>query len=136
MNWFSTLYNDPLIKTHWVICDALHDYSRIKWKHTLLNLEKARDVASQDVLNEHDWIWGVKDLNVTRSNLVVTWKVRPHMSIISWFPLGLCCFSFLQLIFQFVQKIKNKPKNNGWKKVTMKNVTFFLDENDHLHDNA
>ena len=34
-------------------------------------LEKAPDVAYQDVLNEFISTWGVKGLIVTRSNLVV-----------------------------------------------------------------
>ena len=56
--------------------------------------------------------WGVKGLIVTWSNLIVTWKFRPQMGIISSSPLGLrwChpCWlyfgSFLQLNFQFVPK--------------------------------
>jgi hypothetical protein len=43
-------------------------------------------------------IWGVKGLIVTRSNLVVTWKNRPQMSIISWLPLRLRCFSWVGCI--------------------------------------
>ena len=69
-------------KTCQVIWDALQDYGRIEWKQTLLHLEKALDVAYQDVLKEFDLTWGVKGLIMTRSNLVVTWKVRPHMGII------------------------------------------------------
>ena len=70
-------------KTHQVVWDALQDYGRIEWKRTLLDLEKAPDIAYQDVLKEFDSIWGVKGLIMTRNNLVVTWKVRPHMGIIS-----------------------------------------------------
>ena len=62
----------PVEKTRQVIWDALHDYGRIEWKHTLEDLEKAPDVAYQDVLNEFDETWGVKNLIVTWSNLVVT----------------------------------------------------------------
>ena len=40
-----------------------------------------------------DLIWGAKGLIVTRSNLVVAWKVRLKMGIISWFSLGLCWLS-------------------------------------------
>jgi hypothetical protein len=50
------------------------------------DFEKASDVASHDVLNEFDSTLGgggVKDLIVTWSNLVVTWKVRPQMGILS-----------------------------------------------------
>lgn len=35
---------------HQVVWDALQDYSRIKCKFTLLDLENALDVAYQDVL--------------------------------------------------------------------------------------
>ena len=47
------------------------------------------DVAYHDVFKEFDTTWGVKNLIVTRSNLVVTWMDRPQMSTISWFPLRL-----------------------------------------------
>ena len=73
----------PIEKLSQVIWDALKDYNRIDWKHTLSNLEKAPNVAYQDVLNECDSTWGVKGLIVTPSNLVVTWKVRPQIDIIS-----------------------------------------------------
>lgn len=80
------VFNDvqwPIEKTHQAIWDVLQDYSRIEWKRTLLDLEKAPDVAYQDILEELDLIWGGKGLIVTRSNLVVTWKVGPQMGIIS-----------------------------------------------------
>ena len=62
--------------------DALQDYVRIEWKWSLLDLEKAPAIAYHDILQEFDWIWGVKGLIMTYNNLVVTWKVRPHMGII------------------------------------------------------
>lgn len=65
----------------------------------MLDLEKVPGVAYKNVLNEFDSIFyfvlililcvcggggrGVKSLSVTRINLVVTWKVRPQMGIIS-----------------------------------------------------
>jgi hypothetical protein len=88
----------PTVKTCQVIWDALEDYGRIKWKWNMLDLEKVPGVAYQNVLNEFDSIFyfvlflilcvwgggrGVKSLSVTRINLVVTWKVRPQMGIIS-----------------------------------------------------
>ena len=42
--------------------DALHDYGRIEWQRTLSDLEKAHDVAYQDVINKFDVIWGAKVL--------------------------------------------------------------------------
>jgi hypothetical protein len=83
----------PIEKTRQVIWDALHDYGRIKWQWTLANLEKAPDVAYRDVLDEFNSIWETKGLIVTRSSLVVMWKVRPRMGIISWSHLGLQWFS-------------------------------------------
>jgi hypothetical protein len=66
----------PIEKTHQLIWNALQDYGRTEWKWTLLDLDKAPDIAYQDVLNEFDSRWGVKGLIVTRSNLVVAWKIR------------------------------------------------------------
>jgi hypothetical protein len=73
---------------------------------------KSPDIAYQHIPKKLDLTWGVKGLIVTRSNLVVTWKDSPQMSIISWSPLraalvqlGLLYFgSFLQLNFQFARK--------------------------------
>ena len=45
--------------------------------------KKAPDVAYRDILNKFDLTWGVKGLIVTQSNLVVTWKDTPQMSISS-----------------------------------------------------
>ena len=79
-----------------------------------LGLGKGPRRRLQDVLKEFDLIWSVIIFIMTRNNLVVTWKNRLQMGIISWFPLGLRWFSgggcilvpFLQLIFQFVPKKK------------------------------
>ena len=53
-----------------------------------MDLEKVPDVAYQDVLNEFDLTWGVKNHIVTPNNLVVTWMDKPHMGIVSWVHLG------------------------------------------------
>ena len=106
----------PIEKTRQIIWDALQDYGMIEWKRTLRDLEKALDAAYDDMLNEFQLIWRVKNLIVTRSNLVVTWMDRLQMSIVSSFPLRLRWFarvgcilgSFVQLNFQFVKKIKIK----------------------------
>ena len=84
--WNDLVFNDLqwfIEKICQVVWDTLHDYNRIEWKRTLSDLEKAPDMAYQDILNEFDSTWGVKGLIVTKSNLVVTWKVRPQMGIIS-----------------------------------------------------
>jgi hypothetical protein len=52
-------------------------------------LDKALDIAYQDVINQFDLAWGVKGLVMTQSNSMVTWKVRRHMGLISRVPLGL-----------------------------------------------
>ena len=103
----------PIKKTRQVIWDTLQDYGRIEWNWALKDLEKASDVAYQDVRNEFDLTWGIKGLIESRSNLVITWKDRPQMGTIFWFPLGLRWFahvgcilgSLLQLKFQFVSVI-------------------------------
>lgn len=93
----------------------------VAWKRTLTDLEKAPDVAYQDILNEFGSTLRVKGLIVTRRNLVVKWKVRSHLGIISWFPLGVHWFSwdscvlvpFLQLIFSVCARKINKRYLNG-----------------------
>ena len=45
--------------------------------------EKTPDVAYQDVFKEFDLVLCVEGLIVTQNNLVVTWRVRPWMGIIS-----------------------------------------------------
>lgn len=78
----------------------------IIWRQrTLEDLEKAPDVVYEDVLNEFDSTWGSKGLIVTRSNVFVTWKVRPHMDI-SWSPLGLRWFAHVWLYFGYSFAIK------------------------------
>ena len=67
----------PVEKSRQVIWDAIHDYGRIKWKWMLKDRGEAPDVAYQDVLNKFDHMWGVKNLIVTWSNLIVTWMDRP-----------------------------------------------------------
>ena len=51
----------------------MQDYGKLEWKRNLSDLEKALDVAYQDVLNEFDSTWGVKSLIMNHSNLVVIW---------------------------------------------------------------
>lgn len=77
---------------------------------------------------------GVKGLIMIRSNLVVTWKFRTHMGIVSWSPLGLHWFFrgkciivlFLQVSFQFVPK-KQQQCNWRWShEIIMKKTTFSI----------
>ena len=42
----------PIEKTPRIIWDALQDYGRIEWKRMLKDLEKAPDVAYQDILKD------------------------------------------------------------------------------------
>jgi hypothetical protein len=61
-------------KTRQVIWDALQYYARIEWKRTMRDLEEALDVAyDHDVLTEFVSTWGVTNLIMTQSNLVVMW---------------------------------------------------------------
>ena len=82
-------------------------------QRTLSDLKKVPDVAYQDNLNKTDSkLGGVKCLIVIHNNLVVTWKVRLWMGIISWFLVRLRWFTWvdcildplLQLNLQFVPK--------------------------------
>ena len=49
-------------KTRQVVWDALKDYGRIEWKWTLPDLEKALDMAYQNVLYEFNSTLGSKVL--------------------------------------------------------------------------
>jgi len=83
--WNDLVFNNlqwSIEKTRQVVWDALHDYGRIKWKHTLRDLGKTLDVAYHDILNKLDLTWGVKGLIVTRGNLIITWKDKPRISTI------------------------------------------------------
>ena len=106
----------PMEKTYQAVWDSLLDYGRLKWQRTLQDMEKALDVTYQDILREFDSGWCVKSLIVTRSNLVITWKIRPWMDIISWSPPGLLWFTWwlyfsfvIECVFNLCQK-KNKTK--------------------------
>jgi hypothetical protein len=83
MTWCLALLNGQWKKMYPTVWDSLLDYGRLQWQQTLQDLQKAPNVAYQDVLKEFDSVWCIKGLIVTRSNLVVTWKVRPWMDIIS-----------------------------------------------------
>ena len=82
-------------------------------------MEEAPNASYQNALNEFDLMCGVKGLIMTRSNLVVTSKVRPRMGIMSCLPLGFALVSprwlylvlFLQF-FLFVSKKKTRTKQN------------------------
>ena len=66
-----------------MVWDSLLHYGRLEWQQTLCDLVKAPDVAYEDVFNEIVTSWCIKGLIVTHSNLSVTWKVRPHVGIVS-----------------------------------------------------
>ena len=70
-------------RTHQVVWYSFYNYGKLEWHQTLTDLEKAPDVAYEDILQELNNGWCVKDVIVICNNLVVTWKVRPHMGIIS-----------------------------------------------------
>lgn len=96
----------PIKKSQQVIWGILQDFDRIKWKRTLMNPEEAPNMAYHNILNEFSSTRGVKGFIVTHSNLVVMWKVRPHMGIIFWFPLGVCWLCHGDCIFiPFLQSI-------------------------------
>jgi hypothetical protein len=49
-----------------VIWDALKYYGRIEWQQTLMDLEKAPDVAYKDVLNKFNSTWRVASITHSR----------------------------------------------------------------------
>ena len=79
-----------------------------------MDLEKAPDVAYQDILKKFDLTWGVKGLIMTWSNLVVTWKDRPYISIIScglrWVALVGCILDYFAIEMSI--RAKNKTNQN------------------------
>jgi hypothetical protein len=48
----------PIEKTRQVIWDNLQGHGRTEWQHTLADLEKALDIAYQDILTDFDSTWG------------------------------------------------------------------------------
>jgi hypothetical protein len=59
----------PVERIRQAIWDTLQNYGRIEWKSTPSDVEKAPDVANQDVLNKSDSFRGVKGLIPTHSSL-------------------------------------------------------------------
>ena len=117
--WNDLVFNAlqwPIEKTRRVIRENLQEYGRIEWQWTLVDLEKALDTSYQDILNDFDSTWGVKGLIVTWSNLVVTWKVRPHMGIISWSPLTLRWFFWGDWIFNLCPNFIFQKENHRFYK--------------------
>lgn len=68
------------------VASFLLDYGTFEWQRTPHDLEKVPNVAYDNVLNDFDLVWCLKGLIVTRTNLLVIWKMKPRMSIISWAP--------------------------------------------------
>ena len=56
--------------------------SIIEWQRMLQNLAEVLDVEFQDFLNEFQLALYVKGLIATKSDLEVTWKIRPQMGTI------------------------------------------------------
>ena len=77
---------------------------------------KASEGAYQDVLKEFNSVWGVKGPIMNRSNLVVTWKVRPWMGINLSCPLGFTLvlprWSYLVIFLQSIFSICAKTNKN------------------------
>ena len=90
-NWYISYCFQVLLITCWHL-------SRLFY----INL-RSQSINSSEVTcsrREFDSAWGgvVKGLILTQNNLVVVWKVKPHMGIISWLPFGVRCFSCNSLI--------------------------------------
>ena len=94
----------PIEKTRQIIWDALHDCGRIEWKWMLRDLEKGPDVSYYDIW--FDWEGGGSKASCDPEPVVITWKDRPHMCIISRFPLGLRCFDQVNCIIGYLYNWK------------------------------
>lgn len=115
--WFSTLFIGQW-RNFTRLCGMLSSImNRIDWQRTLKDLENAPDVAY--VLRMFGEVWCVKALIATKSNLVVTWKVRPKIGTstytpgVPWwiFPMRWFCFWFLAIdSFQFIPKKKKEKQ--------------------------
>lgn len=94
--------------------------SLIEWQRTLEALKKTHVVAYDDVFEDFGKVWCVKGLIATRSNLVMSWKIRLrigtnyHMMLcgsLAGFPPWWFVYGYLFAVdsFQFVPKnTKNK----------------------------
>lgn len=70
-------------ETHQIVWDFLVGVAYLSGNIPFKTWKKAPNIAYEDVLIYSHKIWCVQGLIATRSNLVVTWKIRPHMGIIS-----------------------------------------------------
>lgn len=97
-------------KAHQVVWDPLLNYGRIEWQRTLHDLEK---VAYEDILKEFDKVWCVKDLIVTHSDLMITWKNESYFlsSLRLWCLWGGCGLSRYWIGFNMCPKRKEKKRN-------------------------
>ena len=64
-------------------CVGVLHYDRLEWQRTLMLLKTTPDVAYEIVLEDFVNVWCVKGLIGILSNLVITWKDRPRMAVIS-----------------------------------------------------
>lgn len=108
------------------------------WQHKLNKFHKA--LCCLQGCSKLVW-WRVvcQGLIVTRSNLVVTWKVRTKMGVISWFPLsnlwlesslvGCTLVTFATECVQVVLEKKEKRK-----KVTCEPLEFVKEMVEHVHE--
>ena len=84
---FLIIYNDPLRKHVKSFGMPYAIMVGLSGNGLLGTWKRPRMWPTRTSLRPSIWIGRVECLIVTMSNLVVTWKVRPHMDIISWFQL-------------------------------------------------
>lgn len=93
--------------------------SLIEWQRTLKALKKTHVVAYDDVFEDFGKVWCVKGLIATRSNLVMSWKIRLRMGTnyhmmlcgsLAGFPPWWFVYGYLFAVdsFQFVPKNTKK----------------------------
>lgn len=86
MTWFLILFNGMIKPTN--LCGTLClTMVELSDKVPFKTWKKTPKIAYNDVLEIFDMVWCLKGFIVTCSNLVVTWKARAWMGIISWVPL-------------------------------------------------
>ena len=87
--------------------DSFIDYDTLEWQRTLQDLDKAPDIAYENVLSSFDKDWCVKGLIVTHKDLVVTLKFRPMTSSLGSLVFGMFDFVLaIEVVSICAQKVQ------------------------------
>ena len=111
----------PILQSPKEVAHIHWDVSLRKWLGRLHFFQespysRSKQVLESQIRNLHKSREGM-DL-VTRSNLVLTWKVRPHMGKMSWFPLGWRMFPVVVVFWlsscKWFNNLYQKKKKKVW----------------------